>query len=178
MLEKATGAVVSEHELSEMRSLLEQRSGILFDVSRERFFSVRVPEHMSEKKLAHGSELLRVIRGSNVEYDKFLERLLTQETSFLRYPAIFEALRKKVLPEMHSKKFWENPRSLKVWSAGCASGEEPYSIALTIAESLEFADAWNIHILATDVSREALDIAERGIYPLRELNTLNPKQLD
>ena len=67
---------------------------------------------------------------------------------------------------------------MKVWSAGCASGEEPYSIAITIAESLEFADAWNIHILATDVSRQALDIAERGIYPKRELNTLNPKQLD
>jgi len=104
MLEKATSAVVSEHELSEMRSLLEQRSGILFDVSRERFFSIRVREHMSEKKMAHGSELLRVIRGSNVEYDKFLERLLTQETSFNRYPAIFRALEKKVLPEMHVKK--------------------------------------------------------------------------
>ncbi len=174
----STGESITDHELSEIRALIEQRSGILFDSSRERFFSLRVREHMQAKNVANGSELLRLVRSSNVEYDKFLERLLTQETSFLRYPAIFEALRKKVLPEMHSKKFWENPRSLKVWSAGCASGEEPYSIALTIAESLEFADAWNIHILATDVSREALDIAERGIYPRRELNTLNPKQLD
>src|ERR1700740_310805 len=101
MVNQQTGAVVSEHELSEMRSFLEQRSGILFDRSRERLFSVRVREHMSEKKMAHGSELLRVIRGSNVEYDRFLERLLTQETSFNRYPAIFRALEKKVLPEMH-----------------------------------------------------------------------------
>lgn len=169
---------ITEHELSEIRALTEQRSGILFDSSRERFFSQRVREHIDAKKLANGSELLRLIRSSNVEYDRFLERLLTQETSFLRYPAIFEALRKKVLPEMHAKKFWENPRSLRVWSAGCASGEEPYSIALTIAESLEFAEAWNIYILATDVSRQALDIAERGVYPRRELNTLNPKQLD
>ena len=173
-----TAEKITEHELSEIRSLIEQRSGILFDSSRERFFSLRVREHMDAGKMSNGSDLLRMIRSSNVEYDKFLERLLTQETSFLRYPAIFEALRKKVLPEMHAKKFWENPRSLRVWSAGCASGEEPYSIAITMAESLEFADAWNIHILATDVSREALDTAERGIYPKRELNTLNPKQLD
>src|SRR3954463_3475055 len=172
MIDKTiAGPNVTEHELSEIKALIEQRSGILFDSSRERFFSLRVREHMEVKKVANGSELLRLGRGSNGGYDKFLERLLTQETSFLRYPAIFEALRKKVLPEMHSKKFWENPRSLKVWSAGCSSGEEPYSIALTIAESLEFAEAWNIHILATDVSRDALDIAERGIYPRRELNT-------
>jgi chemotaxis protein methyltransferase CheR len=175
--QQATGAVVSEHELSEMRSLLEQRSGILFDVSRERFFSVRVREHMSEKKMAHGSELLRVIRGSNVEYDRFLERLLTQETSFNRYPAIFRALEKKVLPEMHVKKFWENPRALRIWSAGCASGEEPYTIAITVADTIESSEAWNIEILATDISKQALDFAERGVYPRRELETLKPHHL-
>src|SRR5438270_13057917 len=106
MIEKTiTGPNVTEHELSEIKALIEQRSGILFDSSRERFFSLRVREHMEAKKVVNGSELLRLVRGSNVEYDKFLERLLTQETSFLRYPAIFEALRKQVLPEMHSKKF-------------------------------------------------------------------------
>jgi chemotaxis protein methyltransferase CheR len=179
MIEKnVMASTVSEHELSEMRALIEQRSGILFDESRQRFFPPRVKEHLEEKKLSNGSELLRLIRGSNVEYDRFLERLLTQETSFVRYPAIFRALEKKVLPEMHMKKFWENPRSLRIWSAGCSSGEEPYTIAITIADSLEFAEAWNIHILATDISRKALDFAERGVYPRRELNGLNPNQID
>ncbi|HUQ49680.1 MAG TPA: protein-glutamate O-methyltransferase CheR [Terriglobales bacterium] len=178
MIEKTMNVTVSEHELSEIRGLIEQRSGILFDESRQRFFPPRVKEHLEEKKLGNGSELLRLIRNSNVEYDKFLERLLTQETSFVRYPAIFRALEKKVLPEMHMKKFWENPRSLRVWSAGCSSGEEPYTIAITIADTLEFADAWNIHILATDISRRALDFAEAGVYPRRELNGLNPNQID
>src|SRR3954470_16805727 len=98
-------ASLSEHELAEMRSLLEQRSGILFDNSRQRFFSGRVLEHMRDKKLAHGAELLRLVRSSNVEYDRLLERLLTQETSFNRYPAIYAALEKRVLPEMHTRKF-------------------------------------------------------------------------
>ncbi len=167
---------VSEHELSEIRGLIETRSGILFDDSRERFFSNRVREHVEARKLAHGSDLLRLIRNSNVEYESLLQRLLTQETSFFRYPAAFEALEKKVLPELHMKKFWESPRSLRIWSAGCATGEEAYSIAMTVADALEFADAWNIHILATDVSRQALDHAEHGVYGVRELEAVTPRQ--
>jgi chemotaxis protein methyltransferase CheR len=167
--------IVSEHELSEIRGLIEKRSGILFDSSRERFFSSRVREHLEARKLSHGTDLLRLIKTSNVEYDTLLQRLLTQETSFFRYPAIFEALEKKVLPEMHMKKFWESPRSLRVWSAGCSTGEEPYSIAMTIADTLEFADAWNIHILATDVSRQALDQADHGIYGVREMEAVPPR---
>jgi chemotaxis protein methyltransferase CheR len=169
---------VSEHELSEIRGLIETRSGILFDDSRERFFSSRVREHVAARKLAHGTDLLRLILNSNVEYDALLQRLLTQETSFFRYPAAFDALEKKVLPELHMKKFWESPRSLRVWSAGCATGEEAFSIAMTVADALEFADAWNIHILATDVSRQALDHAENGIYDARQLETISPRQRD
>jgi chemotaxis protein methyltransferase CheR len=167
---------VSEHELSEIRGLIERRSGMLFDQTRERFFSSRVREHVEARRLSHGTDLLRLIKNSNVEYDSLLQRLLTQETSFFRYPAVFEALEKRVLPELHMKKFWESPRSLRIWSAGCATGEEPYSIAMTIADALEFADAWNIHLLATDVSREALDHAEHGIYSAREIEALNPRQ--
>jgi chemotaxis protein methyltransferase CheR len=169
---------VTEHELSEIRGLIETRSGILFDDSRERFFSNRVREHVEARKLAHGTDLLRLIKNSNVEYDSLLQRLLTQETSFFRYPAAFEALEKKVLPELHMKKFWESPRSLRIWSAGCATGEEAYTIAMTVADALEFADAWNIHILATDVSRQALDHAEHGVYGARELDAVPPRQRD
>ena len=171
-------ATISSHELSEIRALIEQRSGIHLDDSRERFLSTRVREHMAEKRMLHGTDLMRLIRGSNVEYDALVERLLTQETSFFRYPAVFTALERKVLPELHMKKFWENPRSLRVWSAGCASGEEPYSIAITLAETLEFADAWKIQILATDISKQALEHAERGVYPRRELASMDLKQIE
>jgi chemotaxis protein methyltransferase CheR len=176
MIEKTiTGPNVTEHELSEIKALIEKRSGILFDSSRERFFSLRVREHMDAKKVAHGTDLVRLLKGSNVEYDSLVERLLTQETSFFRYPSIYHALEKKVLPEMHMKKFWENPRSLRIWSAGCATGEEPYSIAMTICDSIEFAEAWNINIMATDISRKALAVAEAGLYPRREVEAIGLK---
>jgi len=169
---------LSEHELSEIRMLIEERTGIRFDESRERFFSGRVKEHLRVKGLDRGMELLRSIRKSNVEYEALLERLLTQETSFFRYPGVYEAFEKRILPELHTKKFWKNPRTLRVWSAGCSTGEEPYSIAITIADSLSFADSWNVEILATDVGRQALKHAERAIYRGRSVASVNPQQLD
>src|SRR5260370_2607568 len=77
---------------------------------------------------------------------------------------------------MNEKKFWENPSSLRIWSAGCGTGEEPYSIAMGICDSLEFAGAWNIHILATDISRKSLQRAERGLYSAQSLVPLSPRQ--
>jgi chemotaxis protein methyltransferase CheR len=171
------GHGLTDHELSEIRMLIEERTGIHFDESRERFLSTRVREHMHERGYARGSELLRAVRKTNVEYDSLLERMLTQETSFFRYPAVFEAFEKRVLPEIHVSKFWKNPRTLRVWSAGCSTGEEPYSIAITIADSLSFADAWNVEILATDVGKLALKNAEKGIYSGRSLGSVSEKQL-
>jgi chemotaxis protein methyltransferase CheR len=171
------GHGLTDHELSEIRMLIEERTGIHFDESRERFLSTRVREHMYERGYTRVSELLRAVRKTNVEYDSLLERMLTQETSFFRYPAVYEAFEKRVLPEIHVSKFWKNPRTLRVWSAGCSTGEEPYSIAITIADSLSFADAWNVEILATDVGKLALKNAEKGIYSGRSLAGVNEKQL-
>jgi chemotaxis protein methyltransferase CheR len=168
---------LSEHELSEIRMLIEERTGIHFDASRERFFSARVREHLRERGYARGTELLRAARKTNVEYESLLEKLLTQETSFFRYPAVFEAFEKHVLPELHVKKFWRNPRTLRVWSAGCSTGEEPYSVAITVLDTLSFADAWEVEILATDVGRQALKTAERGIYSGRSIASVNERQL-
>src|SRR5438045_8438073 len=119
--------------------------------------------------MEHVTKLLRAMRKSNVEYEGLLERLLTQETSFFRYPSVYEAFEKRALPELHAKKFWNNPRTLRIWSAGCSTGEEPDSIALTIADSLSFAAAWNVELLATDVGRHALQPAERAIYTGRSM---------
>lgn len=178
LMDEANPPAISEHELAEIRLFIEHRSGILFDESRTRFLSGRLAKHLKHRGLAHGTDLLRLVSASNAEYESLLEILLTQETSFFRYPAVYEALEKRVLPELHGKKFWHNPRSLRIWSAGCSTGEEPYSIAMSLQESLEFPDAWNIEILATDISRHALDVAQRGQYSRRDLAFLTPEKID
>jgi len=169
---------VTKSELDELRTLIEERSAILFDASRERFFAPRVNEYLRESGESNVASLLKRIRGSNVEYDRFLNCLLTQETSFFRYPDVFQALEKVVLPEVQSRNKWRDPRVLRIWSAGCSTGEEAYSIAITVADTLPFADAWQIEILATDISREALQVAERGIYSGRSLSNVTPQQLE
>jgi chemotaxis protein methyltransferase CheR len=174
----AMTAKLTEEELDEISALIEQRSAILFDSSRVRFFSTRVREYVEEKNLGNGAELLRHVRGSSTEYEALLERLLTQETSFFRYPAVYDALEKRILPEMQERKFWESPRTLRIWSAGCSTGEEPYSIAVSLCQSLKFAEAWEIEILATDISRRALRHAERGVYSKRSLQDVSLGQVE
>ena len=168
---------MTEHELSEIRMLIEERTSIRFDESRERFFSARVREHMTRKSHARGTDLLRAIRKGSCDFQELLESLLTQETSFFRYPGVFEAFEKRILPELHIKKFWKNPRSLRIWSADCSTGEEPYSIAISVADALSFSDAWNVEILATDIGRNALAIAERAIYAGRSIASVTERQL-
>src|ERR1700676_1449708 len=99
-----TAATTSE--LDELRTLIEERSAILFDASRERFFSPRVNQYLRELGEQDASGLLRRIRSSNVEYDRFLESLLTQETSFFRYPAIFYVFEAVFLPALLVTKLW------------------------------------------------------------------------
>ena len=170
---------LSEHELSEIRMLIEERTGICFDESRERFFSTRVLEQLRVKGMERGTDLLRAIRKSNIEYEALLERLLTQETSFFRYPAVYEAFEKRVLPELHAKKFWKNPRTLRIWSAGCSTGEEAYTIAMLVRQSGLFfggavgkaessspdaSERWDVRIYGSDISRRCVAAARRGIY--------------
>ena len=178
MNEAEVNPVLTGHEVRELQLLIEQRSGIMFDESRERFLTTRVVEHMQRKRLSYGLELLRLVRASNVEYDNLLERLLTQETSFLRYPALFSAFEKQVVPELLERKFWDKDGGLRIWSAGCASGEEPYSIALSICNrGAGLGTIPPASIMATDVSREALERAGRGLYSRRALENLSPSQI-
>lgn len=175
---KEKTVTVTAYELDELRELIVQRSGILFDASRERFFSTRVREYVTEKNLQSGTDLLRAVHGSNVEYDAMLERMLTQETSFFRYPAVFDALAKKILPELQEKKFWDNPRTLRIWSAACSTGEEPYSIAMWLLENWPGVDSHDIEIIGSDIDTEALAAARMGIFGKRSLMRLTPDLIE
>src|ERR1700728_444595 len=178
MIQHFSATQLTDTELGEMRALIEQRSAILLDSSRERFFSTRIRQYLDTKRIASWTELLRDVRASGSAYDALLEQLLTQDRSFFRYPAVYEALKKRILPEIQERKFWQNPRKLRIWSAGCSTGEEPYSIAITLSDALKFAEAWEIEILATDISRRALRHAERGVYSKRSLKDLSERQME
>ena len=177
-MDQSLETTMMQTELCQIRSLIEERSGMVFDQSRLRFFTNRIREYMQHKGLAHSAEVMRKITSSNADYDELLERVLTQETSFFRYPAIFDALKNRVLPEIQSRKFWANPRKLTIWSAGCSTGEEPYSIAMTMCEALDGAETWDAKVLATDISRSALAIASSGRYLRRDLGYISVEHVE
>src|SRR5260370_23372847 len=106
MIERQGGPVsMTDYESSQSRMMIEESTSIRFDESRERFFSTRVREHMQKKRHARGTDLLRSIKKTTFDFQELLESLLTQETSFFRYPSVFEAFEKRVLPELHIRKF-------------------------------------------------------------------------
>ena len=167
-----------DFEMDPVLMLIEQRSGITFSGPRLEAAQVHLRAHAEQRRMASSDDLLRLLRQSSTEYDALLDRLLFEPADFFHLAHAFECLSERVLPEMHMKKFWDQPRSLRVWSAGCGAGEEPYSIALAIADSLDAGEPWNIHLLASDVSQQALQHAERGVYSADALAAVPAHQME
>jgi chemotaxis protein methyltransferase CheR len=86
------------------------------------------------------------------------------ETYFLRNSSHWNALRNNILPKIIKKKLLHNDTSLRIWSAGCSTGEESYSIAIMISENIPYYQKWNIEIMATDINESSLNHAKKGIY--------------
>ncbi len=105
------------------------------------------------------------------EFRELLNLLTINHTYFFRNEPQFAALKEKVLPELIERKMQQALESksgrkpfLRIWSAGCSTGEEPYTIAMILCEVIPHPEDWNIEILATDASSEAMEKAKRGIY--------------
>ena len=159
----STRVAVLEHELSELRVLLEREAGVLFDGPTE-MLTARVAGFLESRHLTSASDLIKLIQSSETENEALLESLLDGETGFFRNLAAFEAFEKKVLPELHDRKSADSPCCFRIWSAGCSTGEEAYSIAVSVCQGMSGAGGWNIHIVASDIRRQALAIARRGLY--------------
>ena len=160
----STSAAVLEHELSELRLVVERQTGVLLDAPSEDLAQV-VTQYLEAQHLASTSDLLELLRSSESAYENLVEPLLDAETRFFRYPAAFDSLTKVALPEILARKSSESPRTLRFWSAGCSTGEEPYSIAISVCETVNCSGGgWNVHIVASDIRRKPLELAERGLY--------------
>ncbi len=161
---------LGEVDLGLFREYLASRSGLHFD-------------RRNALLLEHGlRRRMRAIRSSSYrDYLGYLERhgedrqelkkllglLTVGETYFFRYQAHFQALRETVLPELIGRN--RERRVLRIWSAGCSTGEEPYSIAMLLKDKFPQLDDWQVDILATDVNKRALSAARLGSYGPRSL---------
>jgi len=160
---------VLDHELSELRLLLERQAGVLLNSPQDMLVS-KVADYLEARRLSSVADLVGRLQSSDTECERLLEQLLDGETGFYRHPAAFAAFEKEVLPELRARKGTESGQSLRILSAGCSTGEEAYSIGLTVCNDVnEYGGAWTIHILASDIRQSALTFAERGLYSQKEL---------
>ncbi|MFZ0301020.1 MAG: protein-glutamate O-methyltransferase [Candidatus Sulfotelmatobacter sp.] len=101
------------------------------------------------------------------ERTRMIDAITTNETRFFREPRQFEFIVQQVLPRWRAQaEHGSRPRRVRIWSAGCSSGEEPYSIAMLLAKHLPAEQGWDVRLLATDISNRVLEKAQRGIYPI------------
>jgi chemotaxis protein methyltransferase CheR len=111
------------------------------------------------------------------ERARMIDAITTNETRFYREPRQFEFLVRRVFPHWQADaERGLRPRRVKIWSAGCSSGEEPYTVAMLLARHLPAEQGWDAQILATDISNRVLEKARKGIYPIARSAEL-PKDL-
>ncbi|EWY39824.1 chemotaxis protein CheR [Skermanella stibiiresistens SB22] len=108
------------------------------------------------------------------EISLLVNALTTNLTRFYREPHHFEHLAAEVLPQIQRRRAGEGKPRLRIWSAGCSSGEEPYTIAMTVATTLPDITRWDARILATDIDTHMVDTARRGIYPADAASAIPP----
>jgi chemotaxis methyl-accepting protein methylase len=174
---KPAANLVLDHELSELRLLVERQGGILLDCPQQ-VLAAKVSEYLERRRFKSTADLLGRMQTSDTEGENLMAHLLDGGTAFFRHPRAFAAFRELALPNLHERKPVDSPQSLRIWSAGCSTGEEAYSIGLSVCESMKGSGiGWSIHILGSDVRQEALTFAERGLYPQSALAPLSRAQV-
>ncbi|HJU94108.1 MAG TPA: CheR family methyltransferase [Pyrinomonadaceae bacterium] len=161
-----------EDPLRDLLSYVSAQTNIDFRNYKPSTILRRISRRMAVTHNADLREYADYLRTHPEEVQELIKAFLIKVTGFFRDPEAFDFLRQTVIPEL-IQRGRENGRTLRMWSAGCATGEEAYSLALLVAEQLgqEYSE-WNVRIFATDLSAEAITFARRGLYPENVLNNL------
>lgn len=162
---------ISIDEFEILSSFIYRKSGIKLENNKAYFMNNRVQKRLKDLNFASISDYIRYLKFSDRD-GKELQQLLNQvtinETFFFRdYPQLEAFV--ECLKDVVNKKMETNHYSLNIWSAGCSTGEEPYTLSIILHEILDDIDKWKVKIIASDIDEEALHKAESGIYDYRSL---------
>jgi chemotaxis protein methyltransferase CheR len=155
---------VSDSSIRILAGLLEARTGQQLTLNRRWRIETALSALLRERKITSLDELITIlVMGKEPALsNKVVEALLNNETYFFRDRAPFDLLARHALPELAKKR--HSSRRIKIWSAGCATGQEVYSLAMLFAEDPANWLGWTVDILGTDVSSSAIERARRGLY--------------
>ena len=170
--------IAASPEIELFRTLLSSHLGIDFGRQQPIFLETRLRRRMAKTGARSLYEYYRMVaQGRNPrELELLVNEVAIHETSFFRNPAQFDLLQRIALPERASARLRAGERRLQLWSAGCSTGQEPYSIAISLAESLVLPEKWDLGLLATDVSSHAVEQARRGRFTGAQVEDLSPER--
>ena len=158
------------------QTLVRRESGINLTDAKKALLVGRLSRRLRELALPSFKDYLHLVEEDESERIRMLDAIATNETHFLREPRQFDFLELEIFP------LWEREaaegtrkRRLRVWSAGCSTGEEPYSLGMLLLSA--FPRGWELDILATDLSTKALDRARAAVWPIEKASEVPPRFL-
>ncbi|MDO8273477.1 MAG: protein-glutamate O-methyltransferase CheR [Gammaproteobacteria bacterium] len=176
---KSIAVRASEFEMTErdfrfIAALIGKQAGIVLTSVKKPLVYGRLVRRLRALRLSGFREYCELLEdGDGAEMEHFMNALTTNLTSFFREARHFEYLQQTLLPRLLKQ---NHRKKLRIWSAGCSTGEEPYSLAMTVAESLP--SDWDIKILATDLDSQVIAKAVAGIYMQERCESINKRRIE
>jgi chemotaxis protein methyltransferase CheR len=158
--------LVSDAEFRQISELVYRHCRINLHDGKKDLVQARLAKRIRSCGFTTVAEYMKHVLadGNGDEFTAFIDSLSTNLTSFFREVAHFNYLKEHFLPTLAATKRKQGSQRVLAWSAGCSSGEEPYSLAMMLSDELPADDGWDVRILATDISTRVLDIAREGSY--------------
>ena len=168
---------ISDELFLKLGNLITERFGIKMPPDKKIMFQSRMQRRLLELEINSFDEYAKMILNANIdspELSVLADYISTNKTDFFRENDHFEFITDQIIPEFLNAKFSFNEPKLKIWSAGCSNGQEPYSIAITLEEYIRIKKMpINYSILATDISVRMLKNAAEAIYPVSSMDVIS-----
>ena len=168
---------MSADEFRLLRDFVYQYCGLNFTEDSKYLLEKRLGKRLQHHHLKSFKDyyyLLRYNQNKDQELSEVVDLLTTNETYFFREDFQLRSFTDEILPEIRERKAREGDRRLRIWSAGCSTGEEPYTIAMLLLDQPAFAD-WQIDIIGTDISQRVLQVARKGVYGNSSFRVTSPE---
>ena len=170
------GPQLGDAEFEFIRHVIGENAGIVLGPNKRQLVQGRLARRLRELHLNSYEEYCDHVRNSGPEeLVGLINALTTNVTLFFRENHHFEALASYMLPEAFQRN--RQSRRIRIWSAGCSSGEEAYCIAMVAREAMPPGQKWDLKILATDIDSEVVATAQRGVYPLDRSVSISEERL-
>lgn len=164
---------LSPNTFAQLRDFLSREFGLFFEASKVTFLENRILPFIEKLNCVDMNQFIAKIQEHPEHRRKLLDALTTNETWFFRHPRHFDILREEILAPLVKARQKKGPRTISIWSAGSSIGAEAFSIAITVREVLPDLRDWEIRIIGSDLSAEAIARANKGIFSVKELNLLS-----